>query len=538
MKFNYLFLLIILFFLGCQSETTPERVTFLSTPLDAVYQDLRPAIQSFSISNNQPNQIKAKGGTEIFVPKGAFVDTDGQVIEGEVEVKIVEAFSMEDFITSNLVTLSNGQLLESNGMINFNATAQGKTVELANGKELAVSMPIKNQSMEGFQMFTGNGQNWEVDSSMVDDDDLIPVPLNLLRLHERPGWSFYFGKRAIFYPYEHLGILLTDGKYENTVIATEAFKERLDDLDWMTYLMNFVDQKYNFEKIDLQRINLNLYKIYLENPNRSLRDLDELALQEFIQFLEENKQAFIAYANESNYYNSDYDSYIDIPHEGKPNDLIISSYISKLKWIGKTSQGRVNVIDSHGEDLDSKDLEKRLREKMISEQEINEILTYQFKRNVIIDKLKRKLEAREKRKDAHKSISDFYETTSFSISQLGWINCDRFFDSPYAKPAKILATDVSSNQLNYIDYSLIFPNLNARLSAHIKNKAEYAFTSDSIYSKLPIGEKAFVIGVAFQNDSTYYAVQEIKIEEELLIQLNLQPISKENLKLELAKLVQ
>jgi len=83
---------------------------------------------------------------------------------------------MEDFITSGLATQSNGQLLISNGMINIDVTVGGETVALAEGKELTVSMPTMGKNMKGFQMFTGDGQNWEVDSSMILEDGLIAVP--------------------------------------------------------------------------------------------------------------------------------------------------------------------------------------------------------------------------------------------------------------------------------------------------------------------------------------------------------------------------
>jgi hypothetical protein len=72
MKYTYFFLFFIFTFLACQNDPIPERVTFKLTPLDAVYQYLRPEVQEFLICNNQPNKIKAAKGTEIFVPEKFF----------------------------------------------------------------------------------------------------------------------------------------------------------------------------------------------------------------------------------------------------------------------------------------------------------------------------------------------------------------------------------------------------------------------------------------------------------------------------------
>ncbi|MFT6322166.1 MAG: hypothetical protein ACJAT4_003101 [Granulosicoccus sp.] len=62
-------------------------------------------------------------------------------------------------------------------------------------------------------------------------------------------------------------------------------------------------------------------------------------------------------------------------------------------------------------------------------------------------------------------------------------------------------------------------------------------TSSGQYSKLPIGEKAIVTGISFQNDSIYYATQEIVIEENMEVDLDLKLILKEELRDELSKLL-
>ena len=79
--------------------------------------------------------------------------------------------------------------------------------------------------------------------------------------------------------------------------------------------------------------------------------------------------------------------------------------------------------------------------------------------------------------------------------------------------------------------------MNARLSAFINEDGKYAFTQNGKYSKLPIGEKAIVTGISFQNDSIYYAAQEIVIEENMEVDLDLKFTSKEELRDQLSKLV-
>ncbi|MFT6320686.1 MAG: hypothetical protein ACJAT4_001614, partial [Granulosicoccus sp.] len=536
---------------ACQNDPIPERVTFKSTPLDSVYQDLRPEVQEFSILNNQPNKIKATKGTEIFVPENSFVDAGGNPIKGEVEVKLIEAFSMEDFITSGLATQSNGQLLISNGMINIDATAGGKAVELQEGKELTVSMPTMERNMEGFQMFTGDGQNWEVDSSMMEEDYLIPVPLELL--YEDDHWILLMhrGRIATNEEYfENNGFSFKDKKYEKTIIATEAFKNRLEFMWYLTHNISILKSRDfyfgNAKRSDL-RYNLSIWKVYSENLDKPIEELDKLARQKYIQFYDENEeelsQFFEKYKKE--FIFGDYSTPLVFSEnwDSKPG-LIKEYFLSKtvltkeyflyiLDNFSFKERGKIKLINDHGVDLNSKDASSQLKDKGLSSNEINEILTYNFKRNAILNKFKREKEAQE----SHAAISDFYETTVFSAKKLGWINCDRFYNSPNAKEAKILASNSSKTDLNFIDFSLIFPKLNARLSASINADGKYAFTSSGRYSKLPLGEKAIFTGISFQNDSIYYAAQEIVIEENMEVDLDLKLTSKEELRDELSKLL-
>ncbi|MFK7775538.1 MAG: hypothetical protein AB8F94_25575 [Saprospiraceae bacterium] len=548
MKYTYFFIFFLFTFFACQNDSIPERVTFKSTPLDEVYQDLRPEVQEFSISNNQPNKIKAAKGTEIFVPENSFVDANGNPIKGKVEVKIIEAFSLEDFITSGLVTQSNGQLLISNGMINIDASAGGQAVELQEGKELTVSMPTMEKNMEGFQMFTGDGQNWEVDSSMMEEDYLIPVPLELLYPEGNFRLLYYLEGGFSFQSYfEENNISLENEKYEKTLIATEAFQNRLQVLFMMTYNMSILEAKEYYMgdmKWKERKFNLSLWKTYFENLDKPIEELDKLARQKYVQYLVENEEALIQFSKDiKEQKNGDY-HFPWIYCNGELDDYSKENFLSILDYFSFTEKGRVKFINDHGVDLTSKNISQKLEERGLTSNEVNEILTFNFKRNSIIEKLERRKKIMEEREaqakqriEDRKKLTEYYETTSFSAKKLGWINCDRFYDSPEAKEAKILASNSSKIDLNFIDFSLIFPKMNARLSASKNEEGKYAFTSSGRYSKLPIGEKAIVTAISFQDDSIFYAAQEIIIEENMQLDLNLEFSSKEELPDALSKLL-
>jgi hypothetical protein len=83
-------------------------------------------IQIFDIDGKQDNVIEGESGAIIIFPKGCFKNSSGEIVEENVKIELSEALTLEDRILSNLTTTSNGNLLETGGMIYFNATSEGE----------------------------------------------------------------------------------------------------------------------------------------------------------------------------------------------------------------------------------------------------------------------------------------------------------------------------------------------------------------------------------------------------------------------------
>ena len=64
-----------------------------------------------------------------------------------------------------------------------------------------------------------------------------------------------------------------------------------------------------------------------------------------------------------------------------------------------------------------------------------------------------------------------------------------------------------------------------------RNNGLYSFTKENeIYTKLPIGKEAVVVGVSVQNDSIFYASKKIKIKDGISLDMNMKHITSQNLK--------
>ncbi len=540
MRFILTLLVLSLFVLpSCSNKSGSNKesgkVIFKEGPMDSAYSKLRPAIQSFIVDNNKATIVKAANGTQLLVPANCFVKSNGDVVDGNVEIKIVEAFSLQDFITSGLATKSGDKLLISNGMMFINAMVGDEQLQLKEGASITVSMPTMGNN-NGFEMFTGDGSNWKVDSSMTETDYTFPLPLDLL---------YPEGNKFFFTCIEHSDdyddkwayldttiISVTDTKYENTIIATEEFKKRSWVLrNMMEFMSFFTNRDYYFGDEDCmnKKHNYDIWKVYYEHPQRSFRESDSIARKMYIDYFTANEKKIAAFCNDVNKYKREYYSnwtdtnyYFDFRKTS-----LMDFYMEPLKYFPASATKEFKLINNHGVDLNATDAFDQLKAKGLDIAEINELLTYNFKKQSMLRIL---VSAKEVIKSKEK-LSKMYEATVFSVSVMGWINCDLFYNDPAAGKAEMLITDNSNNKLDFIDFSLVIPDMNARLNSFPANPGFYSFTqADGPYTKLPIGSKAVIVGVSMRQDSLFFGSKPIIIKDGLNSSLTMRHINSESLK--------
>jgi hypothetical protein len=122
--------------------------------------------QVLKIQSNQEQTVTAAKGTILVVPANAFVFEDGKTPKGEVELLVQEAYDPSDFILHNLTTLSDGHILQTGGMVNITARSGGKTLQLAEGASLTVSIPNGGNFDPNMELFyaqpvANGGVDWK-----------------------------------------------------------------------------------------------------------------------------------------------------------------------------------------------------------------------------------------------------------------------------------------------------------------------------------------------------------------------------------------
>lgn len=161
------------------------------TDLNSVFSSDNIPSQNFTINAETDTVLVGKSGTIIRVYKNTFVDNNGKRIKGQVNLELKEIFKSSDIVLANLTTLSNGNTLQTGGMIFLNATLDGEQLEIANNGSVGIIMPTDSvQNL--MQVFNGIqdslGVNWEEPKALINSQiapampvaqsDTLPVKIN------------------------------------------------------------------------------------------------------------------------------------------------------------------------------------------------------------------------------------------------------------------------------------------------------------------------------------------------------------------------
>lgn len=466
-----------------------ERIAIPHTKYEKLFNELRPESQKFQIDADSDNIITGKNGTQVFVPKNSFINADGELVTGKVDIEIIEILSVADFIKTNLQTVSNGRPLQSEGMLYIDAKSNGQQITLAADKKLQIELRNMNKmgTASDIKIFSGSynslgNMNWTESGKL--ENRLIPLPLELF---DYKTWTSYSitrvpkneGVQALGNYEIEDSTTFKNPSLENTFIATREFEERFNHINSAEWAIGGYTSYYSTTVQKGRMIkDSTISQIYLNNLDKDLWYCDSLAYAYMKTW--ENK------ANFNSYWYSEIERY----------DLLNS--------FKKFYEQRLTIVISFPTDIDlsKSDAREKLKTKGFKEPETDEIIGAYERQNKIVTARRNKAKA--------KNIS----TNSFAVAKLGWINCDQFYNEPTAKEVNILA---SVNNLGNYEFACLTLVINGRriaLNGTLGDNSKYTFTGKSQpYTRLPIGEKATIIAISFMNDKSYLGMKEIVIAE-------------------------
>lgn len=148
--------------------------------VDELMAELAQSTQnSFQIESDKANTLTCGSGSRIFIPENGFVDSLGNDYHGVVNIEVIEALNFHDFLANGLATISDGELLESGGMLNVEAFAEnGMPLNLTDSSTLSIAFPVGNRSaVDGMFLFlSSNGTNWTTTTSPAVNRWNLDIP--------------------------------------------------------------------------------------------------------------------------------------------------------------------------------------------------------------------------------------------------------------------------------------------------------------------------------------------------------------------------
>lgn len=447
----------------------------LPTELIKKLNQISPKSQEFKIDPTKSNTVIGESGTLLLIPENVIVDQDNKLITSEVKIVLKENYSKSDFFLSNLQTVHNNQLLESGGMIYFNAyDANGNSLKIEKGKSIRVEFP-NTDKIENPKVFIGQRDetgfiNWG--DMKEPNKSMVTYPILYISQHNLPeGYGTecpeYYGIVNTNVSKNDISYYLQDDilKYEKTILATKEFKMRYD-----TYCSP------------------EIVKLYISNIDKNMWEIDQMMVDKFY------KDSI----REVNYYLND--ERINLSKE----------QIEARKWLTQSTKDYYKSMLDQFRKFAAQKLEK-VDTNLVAD-------TAVFAKYI----------------DSYESYNNVYKAkTAYDAIDFGWINLDVIYRDPNVVEMDI---NVVTNE-NPSNVTLILKDREVLINANAIDDNLFSFTKKiNGYNKLPKGEKGILVAIGYKKNEVIFAMKEIVIGENEQESLNLKPISVGELKKKLEKI--
>lgn len=447
---------------------TAKLIGSLSEVWEALDQD---RLQEFTIDPTKGNVIEGQAGTRVWIPKGAFTFANGQHPEGPVTMKMKEAYDFGDMLIDGLSTHSDGQLLETGGMIYLQAEANGQALQLDADQAMAVALPTQ-QMKEGMQLFMGEQAadgsvaNWsptqQAPAPNLDEFllDLPPFP-TIKRDWIKPP------KEVIDYS----GEPLTPRK---PIKPHAPSKPRRDAIVYYPRGMEGVFMS----KAKRKKKEEAMYEKKMADYNRKLARFKENQAA-YLVAMEKYREAFKSYQQAQQEYQVK-------TQAQKDNFKSTPAYLAYAEQVMK-----------------SKDARRAMYEKEV--------------REWYAAKDQRMAEYEDKYGDALLGSSELAMQYLYRVNRLGWINCDRFYQIPKEEKVNLAIADGDAEQEQLF---VIFKDMKSMMKAYKwKGHANYQVAN------LPRNMDIRVVGIKVIDGKAQLAIQDTKVSDEKPVKLSYQPAS-------------
>lgn len=122
------------------SESLVEEIEAIG--IDAIFEALQDEAESFVVNANSPIDLWTSGNIWLRSPANAILDNEGNVVEGEVEIRILYVLTKSDMVRYRAPTMTaDGRFLESGGEIFVQAYRNNQPLVFDSSQTFSVNIP-------------------------------------------------------------------------------------------------------------------------------------------------------------------------------------------------------------------------------------------------------------------------------------------------------------------------------------------------------------------------------------------------------------
>ena len=430
--------------------------------------EILPTEQMFTIDPGTLTVLKGLNNTRLYIAANSILDSSGQPVTDSVKVSLTEYFTIADQVLANLQTMHGDSILQTQGMIYFEATdTTGQLLSIDKAKPIRIEIPTKER-VEQAKIFIGSrDSSGRMDWGQVVEPvkGLVPLPIkSVSSTNFNRQWSTCPEDYGITtteevweWRYAHWYYLYEDvEKYENTLLATREFRERYFAL-----------------------CDASLLRTYTKNLDKNLWEIDEMMV-----------------------------------------DVLVKDSIKRVNEFieGRTTYINVNVRELSDEEVESEATDiDRIKSRM--SYEIQKFKDFAAQKLTKVDTTMLVSDT------TIAQVNDLLVT--YNAFEFGWVNVDYFYRDSTAKDLKFsVVADAPVINLN-----LYFPELNINMSGIKQADGSYTFTKDPEgYCRLPPYEIAVVVATGVKDDQLVYAKRLINLGESESLVLIMEPATATQIK--------
>lgn len=159
---------------SCSDKTTKESGDqAISEPTSSIQYD-RIEKQNHAINTNRDTIIICKNGSTVTLAANIFTDSLGNPIYGQIDLVIIEAITLDQILLANLTTTSNGEILQTGGMIYVNASQDNKNLKIKQSESILISIPA-DSVLSDMRVYEGVEDtkciNWNKPKDLLDSEN-------------------------------------------------------------------------------------------------------------------------------------------------------------------------------------------------------------------------------------------------------------------------------------------------------------------------------------------------------------------------------